>query len=111
MDEDTKAESRQRNAANYLNQTENEFFVSPTSGLYQPKAAHPAQEINVHVDANVEKPRQPPERPMGTLQDSIANFLSGIALLVSVFTLIGLIFTAIFAYQQWQEMVKAPRTR
>ncbi len=107
MNEDAKANSHERNAAQYLGQTESEFFVSPATGLYQPKSAEPKQEINVHVDANLESQGQSRERPKGTLEDSVANFLSGAAVLVSLFTLIGLAFTVKFAYSQWQEMVKA----
>jgi hypothetical protein len=102
MDKNADARNNQSNARRYLKQAENEFSISPTTGLYQPKTSHPASEIQVHVDANLDNPR-----PRGTIQDSIANFLSGTALLISALTLIGLGLTVNFAYKQWQEMSRA----
>ena len=104
MDEDANSRSYESSATRYLRQTENGFLISPTSGLYEPKATHPTNEIHIHVDAQLNNPGQVRERPTGLWQDSIANFISGAALLVSLLTLIGLVLTVKFAYKQWRTM-------
>jgi hypothetical protein len=107
MDEDSETRRNESNAAQYLDQTKDEFFISPSSGLYLPKSSHPTNEINVRLDGHLNSPGQSRERPLGSWQDSIANLISGVALLVSACTLFGLILTARIAYQQWQEMKRA----
>jgi hypothetical protein len=105
MDGKPNANGSEGNAAEYLKQTEGDFSRSLTTGLYQPKSEHPAEKIDVHVDARLENPSTI-RRPLGSFQDAAANFLSGVALIISLATVLGLALTVKFAYQQWQTMNK-----
>jgi hypothetical protein len=99
---------RDSDTENYLRQTERDFLISPSSGLYEPKTIQQAG-LNVSVDANILHPLRGHERPRGSFFDAVSNIISGVALLVSLATLIGLVLTAKIAFQQWQTMDKTYR--
>jgi hypothetical protein len=80
------------------------FFFSTASGLYLPQTIHPAHEVNVKLNAKLENPGVHKRRPLGSFQDSLSTFISSVALLVSLATLIGLGFTVKFAYEQANQM-------
>lgn len=109
MDENAQAGTNESNAAKYLRQIENDFFISPASGLYQPKSRRPEEEMNIHINAKLDTPRQVRERPRGSLEDSIGNLFTGLAVLVSIITLAALILTVKFAMLQWKEMTEATK--
>jgi len=106
MDKESEANGNEGNASEYLKQTGTDFYRSPTTGLYEPKSHHPADQVDVHVHANLNNPPSVIERPNGTWRDGVSNFIKAVSLLISGFTLVGLAGTVYWAAQTWQTMNK-----
>jgi hypothetical protein len=115
MDSKPETNSNLPGSEDYLKNVECE--VNPRSGLYEPNSAtKKEQKIDVTVHAKADDPVIRAERPRGSFEDAVANALStaslvvaGISVLLSIFTLVGLVAAAYIAKGQWDEMRKATK--
>lgn len=103
MDGKRQADQHQRNASNYLHQSEDVFVIDPATGLYHPKPIERAARID--EDSH----EQTPERPIfvfsedGGWSAQVIAIATVAGVLVSSLTLVLLIFTVLFAHNQWHE--------
>jgi len=92
------AEDHKRNSDKYLDDTNHGYRLNSSSGLYEPNTsnAYEAPQVDPHKQIK-------DQRPKATFADWFTVIFTAIGLVISLLTLIGLFFTAMFSLRQWEE--------
>jgi hypothetical protein len=95
MDGQAEAHSQRNNAERYLDQGREGFLIDPSSGLYIPKSNDLRIETKAHL------------KPVSNWAERFTAIAAWFAIVISVCTLIGLVFTGFIAMKQWAQMIIA----